>query len=115
MKMASFCFCALALALAVSAQNAEDAVVPESTQEVEPLAISFVETAIAAQEAETAAAHQEATSYLAKAGAGACKALADSAEKTVVDNVKAQKAILDKMDKGANCPNEGQQAVTQMK
>jgi len=60
------------------------------------------------------AAHQEASSYMAKAGAGACKALADATEKEVTDNIKAQQSIIAKMDKGANCPKEGQDAVAAM-
>jgi len=109
MKIA-ICF---ALALAVtSAQHAEDGVVPESTQEVEPV-LELVDTS--AEEAENAAAHQEAKSYLQKAGSDACKALADSAAKAVKDNVKAEQDILDKIDKGAKCQDEGQDAVTAMK
>merc|ERR1711998_382164 len=42
-------------------------------------------------------------------------ALAVSAEKAVKDNVKAEQAILDKLDKGAKCPEEGQDAVGAMK
>jgi hypothetical protein len=109
MKIA-ICF---ALALAVtSAQHAEDGVVPESTQEVEPV-LELVDTS--AEEAENAAAHQEAKSYLQKAGSDACKALADSAAKAVKDNVKAEQEILDKIDKGAKCKDEGQDAVNAMK
>lgn len=104
-----------ALALSVSA-TAEDGVVPPEQDVVEP--ITFLETEVAAQTAaevaENAALHEEATDFLKKAGANACKSLADSAEKAVVDNVKAQQAILDKIDNGANCPQEGQPAVKKM-
>lgn len=103
----AICF-ALALVLAASAQQVEDNVVPESTQEVEPM--ELVDTSAD----ENSAAHQDAKLYLQKAGSDACKALADSTEKAVKDNIKAEQAILDKIDKGAKCHEEGQDAVKAM-
>jgi len=100
----------LALALSVCAQH-EDTVVPESTQDVQP--IELVESA--AEEAQNAAAHQEANAYLQTAGKDACKSLADAAEKTVQDNVKVQQSMLSKMDNGSKCLQEGQDAVSGMK
>jgi len=52
-----------------------------------------------------AKAHAEATDYLAKAGSGACKSLADATEADVKNNIKAEQDILNKIDKGAKCPN----------
>lgn len=121
--MKSVLFFALALAVAAYAQNE---VVPEMSEAVSEEAVKaapFVSSEvhevsepttefISAEENDEA--HAEADSYLAKAGAGACKALADATEKEVIDNVKAQQAIMDKIDKGAKCPQEGQEAVNTM-
>merc|ERR1711939_503369 len=68
----------------------------------------------ASDQAMHAAAHAEATDYLAKTSSGACQALADATVKDVENNIKAEQDILNKIDKGANCPNEGQQAVATM-
>jgi hypothetical protein len=95
-------------------------VVPEADDLVLPVPDdTFVETSAqeAAQEVAQLqqAAHAKATSFLAKKGANACKALADSTEKAVTDNIAAQQEIINKMDKGAKCSEEGQQAITAMK
>jgi len=112
-------FVAFALAVAVYAQHE---VVPEMAEAVkvapfvESPAVEEIEEPtmelVSAEDNE--AAHQEASSYMAKAGAGACKSLADATEKEVTDNIKAQQTIIDKMDKGAQCPKEGQDAVVAM-
>jgi len=95
------------LALAVSAYalpSTEDSVVPEETV--------LVETAPAiANIQEMARVHEEAEAYLKQNGQNACKSLADATEKEVTDNVAAEQAILNKIDTGANCPNEGQASV----
>jgi len=44
-------------------------------------------------------------------GADACKDLADATEKTVEQNVKQEQDLLDKLDRGQNCPKSGQSAV----
>jgi len=110
------CILFFALAAAVYAQVGitepdEDLIVPEATQEVAPM--EFVDEEALQQASEEA--HAKATSYLEKAGAGACSKLSDATAQEVKDNVKAQQAILDKIDKGANCPQRGQAAVTAMK
>jgi len=111
-------FFALALAVAAYAQNE---VVPEMAEAVKvapflPSEVSEVAepTTTFISEEENDAAHAEADSLMAKAGAGACKDLADATEKEVQDNVKAQQAIMDKIEKGAKCPQEGQDAVNAM-
>jgi len=93
------------LALAVSAYalpSTEDSVVPEET--VAPT-VELLSTS------EAEAIHQEAKDYLKNEGHSACKSLADATEQEVKDNVKAEQAILDKIEKGGNCPEAGQQAV----
>merc|ERR1712072_465251 len=93
------------LALAVSAYalpSTEDSVVPEETVLVEtaPDTVNIQEMV-----------HQEAEDFLQQNGQNACKSLADATEKEVTDNVAAEQAILNKIDTGANCPNEGQASV----
>jgi hypothetical protein len=110
----------VALAVAVYAHDPTQEVVPEADDLVLPVPDdTFVETSAqeAAQEVAQLqqAAHAKATSFLAKKGANACKALADSTEKAVTDNIAAQQEIINKMDKGAKCSEEGQQAITAMK
>jgi len=111
------CKSILFFALVVAAACAQD-VAPESTEDVVPESNSLVETMASADEEaaarESEDAHAEASDYLKKAGAGACKSLADATEKEVQDNVKAQQDILNKIDKGAKCPEEGQDAITAM-
>merc|ERR1711881_554677 len=91
------------LALAVSAYALPSS--EESFTEEVPPAVELLSTS------EAEAIHQEAQEYLKIAGDNACKSLADATEQEVKDNVAAEQAILDKIEKGANCPNEGQQAV----
>jgi len=109
------CILFFALASAVYAQvgitDHEDAIVPEATQEVAPM--EFVDEEALLQENEEA--HAKAAAFLEKAGANACSKLSDATAQEVKDNVKAQQAILDKIDKGANCPKRGQAAVNTMK
>jgi len=110
----------VALAVAVYAHDPTQDVVPEADDLVLPVPDdTFVETSAqeAAQEVAQLqqAAHAKATSFLAKKGANACKALADSTAKAVTDNIAAQQEIINKMDKGAKCSEEGQQAITAMK
>merc|ERR1711871_435825 len=109
------CIVFFALASAVYAQvgitDHEDAIVPEATQEVAPM--EFVDEEALQQANEEA--HAKAAAFLEKAGAGACSKLSDATAQEVKDNVKAQQAILDKIDKGANCPQRGQAAVNTMK
>merc|ERR1719183_1948135 len=102
------------LALAVSEYANPDAAesVPESSLLADQ---AMASAAAAANDAMNAQAHAEATDYLAKAGSGACKSLADATEADVKNNIKAEQDILNKIDKGAKCPNEGQQAVNSMK
>jgi len=106
----------VALAVAVYAHDPTQEVVPEADDLVLPVPDeTFVETS--AQEAAQLqqASHAKATSFLAKKGANACKALADSTEKAVTDNIAAQQEIINKMDKGAKCAEEGQPAIDAMK
>merc|ERR1712159_752016 len=116
MNATTKCILFFALASVVYAQVGitepdEDAIVPEAAQEVAPM--EFVdEEALQRMNEE---AHAKATSYLEKAGSGACSKLSDATAQEVKDNVKAQQAILDKIDKGANCPKRGQAAITTMK
>merc|ERR1712072_183991 len=91
------------LALAVSAYALPSS--EESFTEEVPPAVELLSTS------EAEAIHQEAQEYLKTAGDNACKSLADATEQEVKDNVAAEQAILDKIEKGADCPNEGQQAV----
>merc|ERR1712072_722093 len=62
-----------------------------------------------------AEAYAEAEEYRSTHGDGACRTLADATEKEVRDNVRAQQAILNKIDKGDQCHKEGQDAVRSMK
>merc|ERR1719174_1179930 len=87
------------------------ATVPESTLLADQ---AMADASEAANAAESAAAHAEATEYLAKAGSGACKSLADATETDVKQNIAAEQSTLNKIDKSANCPNEGQGAVKSM-
>jgi len=91
------------LALAVSAYalpSAEESFTEEVSPAVELLSAS-----------EAEAIHQEAEETLKTEGSDKCKDLADATEQEVKDNVKAEQAVLDKIEKGANCPESGQQAV----
>jgi len=105
------CLFLFALAVSVYAQAPPVTDVPESTFLADQAAADATE---AAREAEDAAAHADATELLAAKGAGACKSLADATEADVKNNIKAEQDILNKIDKGAACPQEGQQAVTAM-
>merc|ERR1712070_1157199 len=60
---------------------------------------------------EASPSYAEAANLLQKKGANACDDLAKATEDEVKDNIKAQQKLLDNMDKGADCPNEGQSAI----
>merc|ERR1712072_1415031 len=94
---------AFALAFTVSALPSTDEAVPETE-----LAIPEFppETEFA-----TATEYEKASLLVSKKGDKACTDLADAAETEVKENVKQAQDILNKMDNGANCAKEGQDAV----
>jgi len=57
------------------------------------------------------ASFSSAQKLVQEQGTDACKELADATEKAVEDNVAAEQDLLNKIDKGASCPDSGQEAV----
>merc|ERR1711998_203832 len=57
------------------------------------------------------ASYSEAAALLQKSGANACEDLAKATEDEVKKNIKAEQDLLDKMDKGSDCPSSGQDGV----
>merc|ERR1712096_263308 len=56
-------------------------------------------------------ARMEAEDMMRKAGANACEKLADATEDEVKKNVAAQQDLMDKVNKGKTCKDEGQAEV----
>merc|ERR1712072_722095 len=98
---------AFALAFTVSALPSTDEAVPETE-----LAIPEFppETEFA-----TATEYEKASVLVSKKGDKACTDLADAAETEVKENMKNAQDILNKIDNGANCAKEGQDAVKSAK
>merc|ERR1712072_634927 len=98
---------AFALAFTVSALPSTDEAVPETELAIPefPPATEFA----------TATEYEKASVLVSKKGDKACTDLADAAETEGKENVKNAQDILSKIDNGANCAKEGQDAVKSAK
>lgn len=67
---------------------------------------------VAPDEEAHATMYDEATQLLEQKGKNACQSLADAAIQETKSNIAQEQAILNKIDSGAKCPNEGQGAIT---
>lgn len=104
--MRSFLLLAL-LATAVTALPSEVPPVP---------AVEAPETAFTEEAAfDTAEAFSHAQDLVEKKGASACADLADATIKEVKSNIEQEQQLLNKIDKGDKCPQEGQDSVTAAK
>merc|ERR1712139_597158 len=92
------------LAFIFAALVAVAAAIPSTDIET-PESVLFTETEVASPE------YNEAADLLQKNGANACDDLAKATEDEVKNNINAQQNLLNNMDKGASCPNEGQAGI----
>merc|ERR1711998_309327 len=60
------------------------------------------------------ASYSEAAALLQKSGANACEDLAKATEDEVKKNIKAEQDLLDKMDKGSDCPSSVKDAESSL-
>merc|ERR1712139_167999 len=93
------------LAFIFAALVAVAAAIPSTDIET-PESVLFTETEDASPE------YNEAADLLQKNGANACDDLAKATEDEVKKNINAEQDLLNKMDKGASCPSEGQAGIT---
>merc|ERR1719199_735435 len=73
------------------------------------------DTAVPEDESTSDGAFAEALSMMQKQGSNACNDLAKATEKEVEDDVQKEQDLLDKIDTGSKCPDEGQEGVATAK
>jgi len=74
-------------------------------------ALPSADTAVPEDEITSDGAFSEALAMLQDQGNNACNDLANATEQEVKDNIKKEQDLLNKIDTGSKCPNEGQAEV----